>query len=158
MEDHNVEQRVQIIKFYYQNQYSVQEIFHVLRDFYPHHNRLAESTIRRLVAKFESTGSINNQPTLVRRRNARSAENIAAVRESVQENPRRVNFSSFTRTWPFATSTWRILRRGLGLHSYKIQLIQELKVNDHRQRRVFTDWVLEQLEVNPNFAKQITHL
>jgi len=40
------------------------------------------------VAKFESTGSINNQPTLVRRRNARSAENIAAVRESVQENPR----------------------------------------------------------------------
>jgi len=52
-----------------------------------------------------------------------------------------------------ATSTWRILRRDLGLHPYKIQLTQELKVNDHRQRRVFVDWVLEQLEVNPNFAK-----
>jgi len=111
MEDHNVEQCVQIIKFYYQNQYSVREIFHALRDFYPHHNRLAESTIRRLVAKF---GSINNQPIPVRRRNARSAENIAAVRESVQENPRRVNFSSFTRTWPFCDFNLENFASGLG--------------------------------------------
>jgi len=29
-----------------------------------------------------------------------------------------------------ATSTWRILRRDLGLHPYKIQLTQELKIND----------------------------
>jgi len=56
----SVEQRVQIIKFYYQNQCSVRETFRALRDFYPH--RSAESTIRCLVAKFESIGSINNQP------------------------------------------------------------------------------------------------
>ena len=59
MEGHSVEQRVQI-KFYYQNQCSIRETFRALRDFYPRHNRSAESTIRRLVAKFESTGSINN--------------------------------------------------------------------------------------------------
>jgi len=41
------------------------------------------------MAKFESTGSINNQPTPVRRRNTRSVENIVAVRESVREHPRR---------------------------------------------------------------------
>jgi len=96
MEGHSVEQRVQIIKFYYQNQCSVRETFCALRDFYPRHNRPAESTIRRLVAKFESTDSINNQPTSLHRRNA-SAENIAAVRESVRENPRR-SISRFTRT------------------------------------------------------------
>ena len=61
---------VQIIKFYYQNQCSVRETFRALRDFYPRHNRPVESTIRRLVAKFESIGSINNQPTPVCRRNA----------------------------------------------------------------------------------------
>jgi len=66
--------------------------FRALRDFFSRHNRPAESTIRRLVAKFKSTGSINNLPTPVRRRNARSAENIAAVRESVRENPRRSIF------------------------------------------------------------------
>jgi len=38
---------------------------------------------------------------------------------------------------------------------YKIQLTQELKINNHRQCCVFSDWVLEQLEVNPNFAKEI---
>jgi len=76
------------------------------------------------------------------------------VRESVRENPRR-SISHRSQELGLSTSTWRILRRDLGLHPYKIQLIQELKVNDHRQRRVFADWVLEQLEVNPNFAKQI---
>ena len=67
MEGHSAEQRVQIIKFYYQNQCSIRETFHALRDFYPRHNRPAESTIRHL-AKFESTGSINNQPTSVCRK------------------------------------------------------------------------------------------
>ncbi|CAI6371226.1 unnamed protein product [Macrosiphum euphorbiae] len=49
----------------------------------------------------------------------------------------------------------RILRRDLGLHPYEIQLTQGLKVNDHTQRRVFADWVLGQLAVDPNFAKKI---
>ena len=109
----NVEQRVQIIKFYYQNQCSVREMFCALRDFYPRHNRPAESTIRRLVTKFESTGSINNQPTSVRRRNARSAENIAAVRECTGK-PEAVNFLSFTRTWPFCDFNLANFASGLG--------------------------------------------
>jgi len=83
--------------------------------------RSAESTIRRLMAKFESTGSINNQPTPVRRRNARSAENIAAVREN-EENPRRSIFRRSQKFGLSAISTWRILHRDLSLHPYKIQL------------------------------------
>jgi len=109
MEGHSVEQRVQTIKFYYQNQCSVRETFRALHDFYPRHNRHAGSTIRRL-AKFESTGSINNQPTPVRRRNARSAENITAVRESVRENPRRSISRRSQELGLSATSTWQILR------------------------------------------------
>jgi len=109
---------------------SVRETFRALRDFNPRHNRPAESTIRRLVAKLESTGSINNQPIPVRRRNARSAENIAAVRESVWENPRR---SISRRSQELsATSTWRILRRDLGLHSYKIQLDYKIQPRNLR--------------------------
>jgi len=77
----------------------------------------------------------------------------AAVRESVRENPKRSISRRSQELGLSVTSTWRILRRDLG--PYKIQLTQELKINDHRQRRVFADWVLEQLEVNLNFAKQI---
>ena len=53
------------------------------------------------------------------------------------------------------TSTWRILRKDLGLFPYKIQLTQELKPNDHLQRRQFADWALEQLEIDLDFGKKI---
>jgi len=157
MEGHSVEQRVQIIKFYYQNQCSVQETFRALCDFYPRHNRPAESTVRRLVAKFESTDSINNQPTSVRRRNARSAENIAAVCESVRENPRRSISRRSQKLGLSATSTWRILRRDLGLHPYKIQLTQEFKVNGTIDNAVcsligfWSSWKVTQISPNKSF-------
>ncbi|KAJ8940744.1 hypothetical protein NQ318_005495 [Aromia moschata] len=57
-----------------------------------------------------------------------SAENIAAVRESVQENPKQSILRRSQELGFSKTTTWRILRRGLGLHPYKIQLTQELKI------------------------------
>ena len=138
---------VQIIKFYYQNQCSVRETFRALRDFYPSHNRPAKSTIRRLVAKFESTGSINNQLTPVRRWNARSAENIAVRMYGKTRGGQFLvvhNNLAFLRLQlgEFCVGTW------VCKVPYKIQLIQELKVNI--DNRVFADWILEQLEINPN--------
>lgn len=101
-----------------------------------------------MVAKFESTGSINHQATPIRHRNAWSIENIIAVRDSVWENPRQSISRRSQELGLSATSTCQILRRDLGLHPYKIQLTQELKVNDHTQRCVFADWALEKLEVD----------
>jgi len=77
------------------------------------------------------------------------------VRKNVRETPRQLISRRSQELGLSATSAWRILRQDLGLYSYKIRLIQEHKVNDHRQRRVFADWALEQLEVDPNFAKKI---
>ncbi|CAI6343491.1 unnamed protein product [Macrosiphum euphorbiae] len=151
MNGYSVKQRVRTITFYYQNQCSVRETFH---DFYPRHNRPAESTIRRLVAKFESTGSINYQPTPIRQRNARSIEDIAAVRDSVRENPRQSVSRLSQELGLSATLTCRISSQDLSLHKYKIQQTQALKVNDHTQRRVFADWVLGQLAVDPNFDQK----
>ena len=146
---------MQIIKIYYQNNESVRKTFRALREFYGRKNRPAESTIRRLVNKFESSGTVTDTIVPVRQRNARSEANIAAVNESFHENP---NLSVPRRSQELGisqTSTWRILRKDLGLHPYKIQLTQELKPNDHSLRRRFADWVLEQLEVDANFGKKI---
>lgn len=155
MAGYSVEQHVQIIKLFYENGSSVRATFRALRPFYGRDDRPAESTIRRLVDKFESTGSVNNQPVPVRQRNARSAENIAAVRDSVHENPRQSIPRRAQELGFSQTTTWRILRRDLGLHPYKIQLTQELKVNDHRQRRVFADWALERMEFDADCGKKI---
>ncbi|EFN75580.1 hypothetical protein EAI_08636, partial [Harpegnathos saltator] len=143
MTSYTIEQHVQAIKLYYQNECSLVQTLRALRPFYGRRGGPSKSTLQRLVAKFETTGSLNDQPTPVRQRNARSAENIAAVSESVQENPRQSIPRRAQELGLSQTSTWRILRRDLGLHPYKIQLAQELKVNDHRQRRLFADWASE---------------
>lgn len=38
------------------------------------------------------------------------------------------------------SSLYRIMKKNLHLHAYKIQLILELKVGDHGKRRQFVDW------------------
>lgn len=149
------EQHVQIVKTYYENHSSVRATFRALRQFYGAIGRPAESTIRRLINKFEATGSVNNQPTPTRRRNVRSAQNVAAVRDSVRENPRQSISRRAQELRLSETSLRRILHLNLGMHPYKIQLTQELKINDHRQRRIFADWALEQLEVDPDFGRKI---
>ena len=133
---------VQMIKLYYENGCSLVQ---TLRPFYGRKDGLSKSTLIRLVAKFGTTSSVNNQPTPVCQRNARSAENIAAFRESVQENPRQSIPCRAQALGLSQTSTWPILRRDLGLHPYKIQLTQELKFNCHRQCRLFADCALEHL-------------
>ena len=49
-------------------------------------NRPSRSTIERIVAKFEYTGTVQNVPVPVRKRTARCVENIAAAEASVEES------------------------------------------------------------------------
>ncbi|KAL3281155.1 hypothetical protein HHI36_004373 [Cryptolaemus montrouzieri] len=134
---------------------SVWATYRALRLFYGRHNRLTERTIRNVVDKLDTSGSVNDLPISVRRLNARSAENIAAVRENVQENPRQWISRCTQGLGLTQTTTWRILHRDLGLDQYKIQLNQELKVNDHRHRRVVAEWTLKQLAADHNFLRKI---
>ena len=76
-----------------------------LRPFYGRRGRPSQSTLQRLVIKFETIGSVRNKSTPVRQRNARSAENIAAVRENVQ-NPRQSIPRRAQELGLLQTSTW----------------------------------------------------
>lgn len=87
------------------------------------------------MTKFETTGTVSNHLTPLRQRIATSTENM--VCESVQENQRQ---SIDRREQGLSQAlTWRILHQDLSLYSYKIQLTQELYVNDHIQHRLFAD-------------------
>lgn len=113
MASYTIEQHVQMIKLYYQNECSIVKTLRALRPFYGRRGGPSKSTIQRLVAKFEATGSVNDQPTRVRTRNARSAENITTVRESVQENPRQ---SIHRRAQELGLSQTSIEQYGRGRH------------------------------------------
>lgn len=155
MERYTIQQRVEIVRIYYQNSSSIRKTFRALRDNYGRNERPTELTIRRIVNKFEESGSVASRAVPVRQRNARSTENIAAVAQSVREN-RTLSITRRSQELDLSyASTWRILRKDLGLYPYKIQIVQELKPNDHLERRTFADWALEQLETDPNFGQKI---
>ena len=71
MEHYTVQQPIEIIRCDHQNSLSVRATLRAPREIYGQHHRSTEGTVRRIVKKFETTGSMVDQPTPVRRRNAR---------------------------------------------------------------------------------------
>ena len=112
MTSYTIEQHVQMIKLYYRYECSLIQTLRALPPFYGRRGHPSQSALQRLVAKFETTDSVSHKPTPLRQRNARSA----VVRESVQENPRQSIPRRAQEVGLSQTSTWRILRRDLGLH------------------------------------------
>lgn len=83
-----IEQRIEKFEFIIKVRFLLVERFSRYVEFMVEHNRITEAyTIRRITTEFETTGSVIDQSIPVRRRNARSNENIAVVRESVSGNP-----------------------------------------------------------------------
>ncbi|XP_075157741.1 uncharacterized protein LOC142231007 [Haematobia irritans] len=149
------EQRLQIIEFYYQNQCSVRNVFRALRPIYGLHNRPSEQTINAIVTKFRTQFTLLDIKPTTRMRTVRTEENIASVSESVAED-REMSIRRRSQQLGLCYSTtWKILRKDLGVKPYKIQLVQELKPNDLPQRRIFSEWALEKLAENPLFYRQI---
>lgn len=155
MEHLTPQERCEIIKIYHQNQCSVKATWRGLRARFGPHHRPSEQTIRNVVKKFEREFTLLDNPRTNRVRNVRNAENVEAVRQSVRDNPKlsvRRRAQQLDLTYG---STWRIVRKDLGLHPYKIQLVQELKQHDHRFRRGFAAWALEQLTEDPFFHRTV---
>ena len=92
---------------------------------------------------------------MLKRRIARSEEIIAAVSASIQNEsnhsiPRRSQELGIAQR-----TLWRIMRKDLGLHAFKIKLTQELKSLGHLKRRNFYNWSLAKLEENEEFHRII---
>ncbi|CAG9827342.1 unnamed protein product [Diabrotica balteata] len=109
--------------------------------------------ICKIVEKFEREFTLHDTKLPTRRRNARTQDNIAAVRASVVENAnvsvnRRSQELGLTRM-----TTWRILRR---FRPTALQdcSTQELKPLDRHKRRLFADWALDKLENDGDFLKK----
>jgi hypothetical protein len=88
-------------------------------------------------------GSIMDSKLPVHHRTGRSLDNIPAVCVSFAESPdTSIRHRSQELDIPRSTMQ-RILTKDLHLHTYEIQLTQELKPTDHVHRREFVNWLLE---------------
>lgn len=144
MERYTVQQRVNIIKLYFENDKSLVATIRKVRAVFGGNNVPNPSTVKRLVEKFEATGSVLdvNHPTRCRR--VRSEQNVSRIRDGVADNPKTsIRRRSQELVIP-RSSMQQILMKDLHMHAYKIHLTQQLLPADHRQRREFVRWVMEQ--------------
>lgn len=155
MDRFTIAQRVNFVKLYYKNGDSPARVFRAIRNDFPRHGRPTEHTIGNVVRKFEQTGSVADIHRPTHHRNVRSHENIAAVAESVEEDPTTsINRRSQQLGLSYG-SLWRILHLDLHLHPYKVRLAQKLERGDHGMRRAYVEWVLQKQQENADFSNQI---
>ncbi|VVC30449.1 Hypothetical protein CINCED_3A017737 [Cinara cedri] len=100
--------------------------FRKFRETYGPHDRPTEH----IIVKFETQFSLLDNTRPNRPYPTRSEENIVAVAGSVRDDrDESIRCRSQQLGLSYAT-TWRILRKDLGLKAYKIQLVRELKPAD----------------------------
>lgn len=146
MERFTGEQRAFCVKNYYKNADSCVIVRRSFRSHYGLHDLKqcpSESLIRAWVRKFEATGSTLNQKPKGPERTKRSDENINEVGSSVIRNPGQSTRKRSAELSVSRTTLRRILKEDLKLHPYKLQLVQDLKPNDHNLRRDFVETMFE---------------
>ena len=122
-----------------------------LTSIFGRNNRPIRQAVRAIVDKFETKFTLLDIPVPNIRRIARSEEIIAAVSASIQNEPNQSISRRSQESGIAQTTLWRIMRKDLGLHAFKIKLTQELKPFDHLEGRNFSNWALAKLEENEEF-------
>ena len=147
-------QQVLIIKTLYQNGECATQAVRKLRTISGRNEDPCESTVRRLVTKFETTVSVlamkSPDENVIE-----TEEQPVLVQDSVIANPGKQICRCSQQLDIPSSLLHRILHKDLHMQAYKIQLMHNLKPADHGRGRRFVDWVLERLEVDNNFAKRI---
>ncbi|GFV30106.1 DUF4817 domain-containing protein [Trichonephila clavipes] len=149
------EQRLQIVQFYFENNGSARNTYRALRPLYRRQNRPSEQLIRLTKERFRTTFTLIDNSHPQRRRTVCTEEAIATVERSIEEDPNESIRHRAEELDLCPSTLWKILRKDLGLRAYKIQLVQELKPNDHQARRRFVEWAQNEIAVVSDFHKRI---
>ena len=155
MDRFSLEQRFEILKTYFECGSVISETLRKLRTKFGRNAAPTARAIRKLMHKVRETGMLVDARRVPYTRPVRTAEAIAAVTESVRQNPGTSTRRRSQQVGIPRTTLRRILHKDLGMFAYKIQLVQELKPNDLPQRLRFAEWALNELNDDPNFARKI---
>ena len=108
-----------------------------LTPIFSRNNRPTRQAVRAIMDRFVTKITLLDVLVPKRRRIARSEEIIAAASASIQNEPNQLIPRRSQKLGIAQTTLWRIVRKHLGLHAFKIKLTQELKRLDHLKRRNF---------------------
>ena len=139
-----------MIKHYYQNECSLER---ALRPFYGTRDGASKSTLQRLVAKFETTGSVNIHQHPTKERQI-GREHFRGPWKCAGE-PEAINSSPCTSTRPFAD--FNLANSASGLLAYirtRSNWPRSSKLMTIDNAVFFADWASEHLEEDPNFGRK----
>jgi len=128
------EQNWEILKTYFQSGESSTQTVRNLREKFGRNERPSTQFVDQFVKRIRQTGSLLDKATRSRTHLVRSTENIAAVAQSVLEQPSTSTRHRSQNLNISRTSLRRILNKDLVMKPYKVQLVQELKPHDHPMR------------------------
>ena len=148
----SLEQSWEILKTYFQSGESSTQTVRNLRKKFNKKDVPKTQFVDQFVKRVRETGSLLDKTTRVRTRPVRSTENIAAVGQSVREQPPTSTRHRSQELNISRTSLSRILHsQDLGMNAYKVQLVQELKPHDHPMRFRFAQWAKDRLIDDEHF-------
>lgn len=125
-------------------------MFHAM---YPQRPIPSDTCIRKLMAKFRSTGSVFNRPKSGRPISATTEENQVLVLGSVALQKQQSLREISNETALSMTSVWKILHMHK-FHPYKVHLVQKLGGEDFNRRLDFCE-VMEEMIRDPIFKSHI---
>ncbi|GFV13233.1 transposable element Tc3 transposase [Trichonephila clavipes] len=97
----------------------------------------------------------NSSCILLKIRRTVRTEEAATVERSIEEDPNESIHHRAQELDQCPSTLWKILQKDLGLCAYKIQLVQELKPNNHQARLTFVEWAQNEIAVVPDLRKRI---
>ena len=128
---YTLEQRWEILRHCFENHGNVEECVRKLRMDFGRREVPSAPYVRYLVKKVKETGILIGKPKREKPKTVRTPGNIAAVAESGCEAPSTSIHRRSQQLNISETSLRRILHKDVGMTSYKVQLVQELKSIDH---------------------------
>lgn len=112
-------------------------------------------TLRRLATRLEETGTTRDLPKAGRPRSSRSAENITAVAQDVEEEPGTSTRQRATQLGISRRSLRRILVTDLKMFPYKVQTVHQLLAVDRQTRLTYAQAILNLNKQEDNFSSKI---
>ena len=150
-----LEKNWEILKTYFQSgDYFTQSVRN-LRKKFGKKEVPSSQFVDQFVKRVRETGSFLDKTTRSRSRLVCSAENIAAVAQSVLEHPSTSTRHLSQELNIPRTFMRRIWHKDLGMKAYKVQIVQKLKPYDHPMRFGSAQWDKDRLVEDEHFYRKI---
>ena len=160
MEKLDLTTKIALIKCYYEcGKSPIKCLRQYGREMQLHHHVCDESTIRRLVQRFEATGSVADLDRSGRPQIQEAiVDNVKQTILTLQSNnPLGISSTSqIAQAVNMPRSTvHKVIRTLLNWHPYRLRFLQELKDVDFEQRRQFAHWFRQKSSSDRHFLSNI---